>query len=231
MNLFYTPHIKDGEGFLEKEESHHATRVLRMKAGDSLLVTDGKGTIYNATLSAASKIETRFVIDKVYKQESSPAGHLHIAIAPTKSNDRFEFFLEKATEIGISEITPIICDHSERKVYKTERGQKIVASAAKQSLACWWPVLHEPISLSDFLNQEQSGEKYIAHCEKDDMPNILKELPSLEKVVMLIGPEGDFSPREITLAKEKGYQECSLGAKRLRTETAGLAVALGFGIR
>lgn len=231
MNLFYTPHIQDGEGFLDKEESHHATRVLRMKPGDQTLVTDGQGTIYNATLTAVSKSETRFSIDSTFKQEDTPAGHLHIAIAPTKNNDRFEFFLEKATEIGISEITPIICDHSERKVYKTERGQKIIASAAKQSLACWWPVLHEPITLSEFLKQEHDGEKFIAHCEKDDMPNILKELPSFPKVLMLIGPEGDFSHREIELAQKQAYQECSLGAKRLRTETAGLAVALGYAIR
>lgn len=231
MNLFYTPHIQDGEGYLEKDESHHATRVLRMSSGDSVLITDGKGTIYKATLTAASKSETRFTIDDVYKKEDSPNGYLHIAIAPTKSNDRFEFFLEKATEIGISEITPIICDHSERKVYKTDRGQKIVSAAAKQSLACWWPTLHEPISLKDFLAKDQEAEKFIAHCEKDDMPNILKELPSFAKVLMLIGPEGDFSIREIDAAKKTGYKECSLGRKRLRTETAGLAVALGFGLR
>ncbi|WP_417589905.1 RsmE family RNA methyltransferase [Owenweeksia hongkongensis] len=231
MNLFYTPHIKNGEGYLEKEESHHATRVLRMSSGDSLLVTDGKGTIYQATLTAASKSETRFSIEDVYKSEDNPSGHLHIAIAPTKSNDRFEFFLEKATEIGISEITPIICDHSERKVYKTDRGQKIVSAAAKQSLACWWPILHEPITLKEFLTKDPEGKKFIAHCEKDDMPNILKELPSFSKVLMLIGPEGDFSPREIEKAREAGFKECSLGPKRLRTETAGLAVALAYGIK
>ena len=228
MNLFYTNHLSSDEGFLGKEESHHATRVLRMKPGDDILVTNGKGIIYEATLTEVSKTETPFKIKGIHKEEKEPGGHLHIAIAPTKSNDRFEFFLEKATEIGIGAITPIICDHSERKIYKTERGQKIIASAAKQSLACWWPVLHDPISLMDFLENDQKGKCFIAHCENQNMPNILKQLPEYSRVVMLIGPEGDFSPREIELAKNKGYQECSLGPKRLRTETAGLAVALGY---
>ena len=201
-----------------------------MSAGHQLLTTLGKGTIYLSEISEASKTQVSFKNIEVFKQEDSPA-YLHIAIAPTKSNDRFEFFLEKATEIGISEITPIICQNSERKVYKTERGQKIVSSAAKQSIACHWPILNEPLRLTDLEVTDPETHQFIAHCEKDDMPNILKQLPSLTKVLMLIGPEGDFSQKEIEWAKANGYNECSLGSKRLRTETAGLAVALGFGVR
>lgn len=229
MNLFFAETLHKDGGTLGKEESHHASRVLRLSIGNQILTTQGKGIIYLSEIIDISKSSTGFKNLDIYKKEDSPA-YLHIAIAPTKSNDRFEFFLEKATEVGISEITPVICDHSERKVYKTERGQKIIASASKQSLACWWPRLNEPIRFSD-LPDENDIEKFIAHCESEDMPNILMKLSSFQKVLMLIGPEGDFSPAEIAEAKKQGYKECSLGKKRLRTETAGLAVALAFGMR
>ncbi len=229
MNLFLAEELTSEGGYLGKEESHHASRVLRMNMGDLLLTTQGTGIIYQSEITEAHKTQVVFKNLSVFKKESSPP-YLHIAIAPTKSNDRFEFFLEKATEIGISEITPIICHNSERKVYKTDRGNKIVISAAKQSLACHWPVLNEPVRLTELKVEGSETQKFIAHCEKDDMPNILKELPSYAKVLMLIGPEGDFSPKEIEWAKTNGYTECSLGTKRLRTETAGIAVALGFGI-
>ncbi len=230
MNLFLADELTEAGGYLGKEESHHASRVLRMGAGDKLLTTQGKGIIYLSEITEGTKTQLHFKNIEVHKKEAPPP-YLHIAIAPTKSNDRFEFFLEKATEIGISEITPIICHNSERKVYKTERGQKIVSSAAKQSLACYWPVLNEPLRLTDLKTQDPTTQKFIAHCEKDDMPNLLKQLAGYSNVLMLIGPEGDFSVKEIEWAKANGYTECSLGAKRLRTETAGLAVALAFGLR
>lgn len=230
MNLFLADELNEAGGYLGKEESHHASRVLRMGAGDKLLTTLGKGIIYLSEVTEGNKAQLYFKHIEVYKKETPPP-YLHIAIAPTKSNDRFEFFLEKATEIGISEITPVICHNSERKVYKTERGQKIVSSAAKQSLACHWPILNEPVRLTELTITDPATQQFIAHCEKDNMPNILKQLPTFHKVVMLIGPEGDFSPKEIEWAKANGYTECSLGAKRLRTETAGLAVAIAFGLR
>lgn len=230
MNLFFAESLHKDGGLLGKEESHHASRVLRLSNGSQILTTQGKGVIYRSEIIDISKSSTDFKNLEVYKKEDAPP-YLHIAIAPTKSNDRFEFFLEKATEIGISEITPVICDHSERKVYKTERGQKILDSASKQSLACWWPSLNEPVRFADLSGGENDTEKFIAHCENEDMPNILLKLASFQKVLMLIGPEGDFSPAEIAEARKRGYQECSLGKKRLRTETAGLAVALAFGMR
>lgn len=230
MNLFFAAELNEKGGRLGKDESHHASRVLRLGPSDSILTTQGKGVIYQSEIVSATKSEVIFRNTKVHQQEPEPGRQLHIAIAPTKSNDRFEFFLEKATEIGISRITPVICDHSERKVYKTERGQKIVTSAAKQSLACWWPVLDEPQRLSDF-SADESFNKFIAHCESDDIPSVLPELSQMNKVLMLIGPEGDFSSSEIVRFKKEGYQEASLGKKRLRTETAGLAVALAFNLR
>ncbi len=231
MNMFYAETLNGDGGQLGKEESHHASRVLRQNVGDTILTTLGRGVIYRSEIMEITKSQCRFKNTGIYKEEPEQDWHLHIAIAPTKSNDRFEFFLEKATEIGISEITPIICDHSERKVYKTDRGQKIITSAAKQSLACWWPVLHAPVRFSEFNIQDHKAQKFIAHCEYDDMPNILQQLPNYANVVMLIGPEGDFSPQEIKLARERGYTECGLGPKRLRTETAGIAVALAFNLR
>lgn len=227
MNLFLAEELSETGGKLDAVEAHHALRVLRLSPGDPLLVTQGKGVIYKAELTSISKQEALFKNQEIYSQEEKTR-HLHIAIAPTKSNDRFEFFLEKATEVGIDEITPIICRNSERKVYKTERGQKIITSAAKQSLACRWPKLNEPVKLNDFAEDDLQVQKFIAHCEKDDMPNILPQLPSFSKILMLIGPEGDFSPSEIEWARQCGFKECSLGKKRLRTETAGITVALAF---
>jgi 16S rRNA (uracil1498-N3)-methyltransferase len=146
---------------------------------------------------------------------------LHIAIAPTKNIDRFEWFLEKATEIGIDEITPIICRHSERKIIKTERGSRILLSAMKQSLKYHLPKLNEAISLANFLKSNFDGTKYIAHCE-DGEKNELKTVSKTEKTLILIGPEGDFSPKEIELALQNQFRAVSLGTSRLRTETAGI---------
>ncbi|MFT5892575.1 MAG: 16S rRNA (uracil1498-N3)-methyltransferase, partial [Dokdonia sp.] len=148
---------------------------------------------------------------------------LHIAIAPTKLNDRFEWFLEKSTEIGITEITPIICDHSERKQIKEERFKKIVQSAMKQSLQAHLPVLHPMTTLKDFIaSQPQAHLSCIAHCEEGEKSPLTKELTAAKDILILIGPEGDFSSQEITQAVSKGYKEITLGNSRLRTETAGI---------
>ncbi len=229
MHLFLAESIEGNIGYLSKDESHHASRVLRLQAGENIYVTLGKGTIWEAEIDQLSKTQCRFTLGVIWKTALQEK-QLHIAMAPTKNNDRFEFFLEKATEIGINEITPIICDHSERKVYKTERGQKIISAAAKQSQSCWWPILNEPVNLQNFLVKDYGGAKFIAHCENQNSPNILKELPTYPHLLMLIGPEGDFSKREIEKAREHSFVECSLGSKRLRTETAGLAVALAAGL-
>ena len=220
MQLFYLEH-PENEIILSAEESKHATKVLRKKEGDILNFTDGKGGSYKAEITVTDGRKCRLQIVSSEQKEKEHNYHLHIAIAPTKNMDRFEWFLEKATEIGIDEITPIICDHSERKVIKTERCNKILLSAMKQSLKFHLPKLNEAISLTDFLKSNVDGAKYIAHCEKSDKLEFRKE-DTVEKTLILIGPEGDFSPTEIEMALQNQFKAVSLGTSRLRTETAGI---------
>ena len=220
MQLFYLENPKD-EIILSAEESKHATRVLRKKEGDILNFTDGKGGLYKAEITLADSRKCRLQIVSSDQKEKQHNYHLHIAIAPTKNMDRFEWFLEKATEIGIDEITPIICNRSERKVIKTERGNRILLSAMKQSLKYHLPKLNNAVTLKDFLKQDFNGTKYIAHCE-DGEKNELKTVSKAEKTLILIGPEGDFSPKEIELALQNQFKAVSLGTSRLRTETAGI---------
>ena len=220
MQLFYLENPKD-EIILSAEESKHATKVLRKKEGDILNFTDGKGRFYKAKITLSDSRKCRLKIVSSNQKEKQHNYHLHIAIAPTKNMDRFEWFLEKATEIGIDEITPIICSRSERKVIKTERGNRILLSAMKQSLKYHLPQLNEAISLSDFLKQDFEGAKYIAHCEDGDKLD-LKTVSKTKKTLILIGPEGDFSPKEIELALQNQFKAVSLGTSRLRTETAGI---------
>ena len=220
MQLFYLENPKD-EIILSAEESKHATKVLRKKEGDILNFTDGNGGFYKAEITLADSRNCRLKIVSSDQKEKQHNYHLHIAIAPTKNMDRFEWFLEKATEIGIDEITPIICSRSERKVIKTERCNKILLSAMKQSLKFRLPKLNEAISLTDFLKSNVEGDKYIAHCEKNNKLE-LKNQKLEEKTLILIGPEGDFSPTEIEMALQNQFKAVSLGTSRLRTETAGI---------
>jgi len=229
MQLFYLEN-PENEIILSTEESKHATKVLRKKEGDILNFTDGKGNFYKAEITVADSRKCRLQIISSEQKPKQHNYHLHIAIAPTKNMDRFEWFLEKATEIGIDEITPIICSHSERKVIKTERGNKILLSAMKQSLKYHLPKLNEAISLNDFLKQEFEGTKYIAHCE-DGEKNELKTVSKAEKTLILIGPEGDFSPKEIELALQNQFKAVSLGTSRLRTETAGIVAVHTINIK
>jgi len=220
MQLFYLEN-PEKEIILSAEESKHATKVLRKKEGDILNFTDGKGAFYKAEITVADTRKCRL---EIVSSEQKPKQHnyyLHIAIAPTKNMDRYEWFLEKATEIGIDEITPIICSHSERKVIKTERCNRILLSAMKQSLKFHLPKLNEAISLKDFLKQDFKGNKYIAHCE-DGKKVALRTEDKVAKTTILIGPEGDFSPNEIEMALQNQFKAVSLGTSRLRTETAGL---------
>jgi 16S rRNA (uracil1498-N3)-methyltransferase len=220
MQLFYTNN-SETEFTLPSEESKHITKVLRKKEGDTLHFTDGKGNLLIAEITNSDQRKTRVkLIDKII-QEKQHNYYLHIAIAPTKNMDRFEWFLEKATEIGIDEITPIICDHSERKKVKIERGNRILLSAMKQSLKYHLPKLNEAISFKDFIKGDFDGSKYLAHCE-DGKKLDLKTVSKTEKTLILIGPEGDFSPTEIEKAFKNKYKSVSLGNSRLKTETAGL---------
>jgi len=220
MQLFYLENPKD-EITLSAEESKHATKVLRKKEGDILNFTDGKGSLYKAKITHADNKKCKLKIISSEQKPKQHDYHLHIAIAPTKNMDRFEWFLEKATEIGIDEITPIICSRSERKVIKHERSNRILLSAIKQSLKYQLPKLNESVNLKDFLKQGFEGTKYLAHCEDGEKLD-LKIASKTEKTLILIGPEGDFSPKEINLALQKQFKAISLGETRLRTETAGI---------
>ena len=229
MQLFYLEN-PEKEITLSTEESKHATKVLRKKDGDILYFTDGKGYFYKAKITVADTKKCRLKIISSKKKEKQHNYHLHIAIAPTKNMDRFEWFLEKATEIGIDEITPIICSRSERKAIKTERGNRILLTAMKQSLKYHLPKLNEAISISDFIKQDFNGTKYIAHCE-DEEKKELKTVNKTEQYLILIGPEGDFSQKEIDLALQNQFKAVSLGKSRLRTETAGIIAAHTINIK
>jgi 16S rRNA (uracil1498-N3)-methyltransferase len=229
MQLFYIQN-PEKEIILSSEESKHATKVLRKKEGDILNFTDGKGGFYKAEITLADSRKCRLQIISSEQKPKQHSYHLHIAIAPTKNMDRYEWFLEKATEIGIDEITPIICDHSERKVLKTERCNRILLSAMKQSLKFHLPKLNEAIPLKDFLKQDFEGNKYIAHCEDGEKQELRKE-EKADKTTVLIGPEGDFSPAEIEIALQNQFNAVSFGKSRLRTETAGLVAVHTINIK
>ncbi|MBC8644764.1 MULTISPECIES: 16S rRNA (uracil(1498)-N(3))-methyltransferase [Flavobacterium] len=224
MQLFYNPTITTATEtfFFDKEESKHIVKVLRKKEGDNLYVTNGLGYLFKTEIALAS--DSKCLVKIIGSEKGEATGYkLHLAVAPTKMNDRFEWFLEKATEIGIGEITPIICDHSERKVVKTDRFDKIILSAMKQSLHYYLPKLNEPVSFKDFIKQQQNeGLKLIAHCEETQKKSLKETVLPNQDVTILIGPEGDFSEKEIKLAVENNYIPVTLGNTRLRTETAAV---------
>lgn len=223
MQLFYNPNISENDTSFsfDKDESRHIVKVLRKKTGDKLNITNGKGWLFTAELTLADlKHCSVNIISKALQPKRDY--NLHLAVAPTKMNDRYEWFLEKATEIGINEITPIICDHSERKFVKTERFEKIIQSAAKQSLQCYLPKLNTATAFKTFVNQEISGNKFIAHCEEADKKTLKSQLKSKTDCTILIGPEGDFSIKEIEMALQHNFIPVTLGKTRLRTETAAI---------
>ncbi len=224
MQLFYNPEITINHKQItfDKNESRHIIRVLRKKERDDVFITDGKGLLFHCEILLANEKKCLVSIKEYFKKPPLREYYLHIAIAPTKLNDRFEWFLEKATEIGVDEITPIICENSERKVIKLERMEKIIHSAAKQSLNYHFPILNPAISFYDFINQPIKGQGFIAHCEDTEKMKISSVWKPLKHSTVLIGPEGDFSPKEIEMSLSNGYQPVSLGKSRLRTETAGI---------
>ncbi|MFT3796342.1 16S rRNA (uracil(1498)-N(3))-methyltransferase [Flavobacterium sp.] len=223
MQLFYNPSLTtQTESFtFDREESKHIVKVLRKKDGDHLFVTNGLGNLFKTeiTLASDSKCTVKIVS---FETAEKPKYHLHLAVAPTKMNDRYEWFLEKATEIGISEITPIICDHSERKQVKTDRFDKILQSAMKQSLHYFLPKLHEPVAFKDFIKQPRNGQLFIAHCEETERKSLKSVIQAGQDITISIGPEGDFSEKEIKMALENNYIPVTLGNNRLRTETAAV---------
>lgn len=227
MELFYSRDIDGGICRLDQDESGHCVRVLRHKAGDEISVIDGCGTLYRCRITSDShKGVEAMVLDKTEDWGAHPY-RLHMAVCPTKNNDRYEWFAEKACEIGLDEISPVIGEHSERRVFKTARIEKILVSAAKQSLKGSVPVVNEPVSVKEFIKNNDSGLKLIAYCFEDErVPrrSIKEVLQGYEgtDIAILIGPEGDFSHDEAELAIANGFIPVHLGDSRLRTETAAL---------
>ena len=210
---------------LPHEEAGHALRVLRLGLGDELLLADGRGCFYRAIITATTGHRCTYRIEESMPQEPAWMGHLHLAMAPTKLMDRTEWFAEKATEIGFDELTFLNCRYSERKVIKTERIEKILVSAIKQSLKANKPVLNEMTDFQKFIAREFKGQKFICHCYEGEKPLLKEALTPGEDALILIGPEGDFSEEEVAKAIEAGFQPVSLGKSRLRTETAALVAA------
>ena len=197
-------------------------RVLRMSEGDLLYLTDGCGTLYTARLVDNSPKGCEVKIEHVEYYYRPRSYYLHVAVALTKNLDRYEWMLEKMTEIGVDEITPIICEHSERRTWKSERAEKILISAMKQSLKAYLPKLNNAVSFSDFVAQPFDGKILIAHCQEGEVVPLSRAIQGEQKIMIVIGPEGDFSPHEIDLALAAGYEAVNLGSSRFRTETAGV---------
>lgn len=235
MEIFYAYEVSDGLCRLDAEESGHCVRVLRRRAGDEVSVIDGFGTLYRCRLCDDNpKAAVAEVVEAVPGWGAHPY-HLTIACCPTKNNDRFEWFVEKATEVGVDCIVPVIGDRSERKVYKPDRARRIALSAAKQSLKARIPEVAEPLSVRDFIAASslrgEASLKLIAYCFEDEehprrsITEVLESVPSLSEITVLIGPEGDFSPEEARLALDAGFVPVHLGPSRLRTETAAVTAA------
>jgi len=221
MSLFYVPTLSSGY-VLPEEESQHAVKVLRLQVGEEITLIDGAGGFYKAKITNPHPKHCSFEITETILEYGKRDYRLHIAIAPTKNIERLEWFIEKATEIGIDEITPIICRFSERKVIKAERLEKIVVSAAKQSLKAYLPILNPLCSFDELLKNHHASQKFIAHCYDDDKRLLQNEIQTSKDVLILIGPEGDFSKEEVQKSLSAGFIPVSLGNSRLRTETAGV---------
>ena len=226
---FYVPDAAN-QTELPVDEAMHALRVLRLKGGDEMFLMDGVGNYYRAQVTIAATHHCYYEILEQMPQEPQWKGRVQLGIAPTKMLDRVEWMLEKATEIGVDEVSFLNCQFSERKLIKPTRLEKIVVSAVKQSHKAWKPVLNEIVSFKSFINQPHEGRKYIAHCY-EEVPRTylfdeLRKPSDSEDAIVLIGPEGDFSIDEVKMAIEAGWQSVHLGKSRLRTETAGLSAVM-----
>ena len=229
IRFFYVPDAEKSQE-LPADEATHALRVLRMKSGDEMFLMDGLGTFYHAEVGMTTNKKCFYNILKVLPQDKTWKGHIHLAIAPTKMMERMEWMVEKATEIGFDEITFLDCKFSERQQIRTDRIEKIVVSAMKQSRKAWKPMVNDMTSFKDFVKAPRPGVKFIAHCygekERNDLFEELRQMTPEEDVTVLVGPEGDFSLDEVQFAMEQGYLSISLGNSRLRTETAGLMAVM-----
>lgn len=221
MQLFYEPNATLEEFTLSPEEARHCLKVLRKKVGDTVHVVDGYGKFYECVLQSGDVKKCRLLVQKITKEQNA-RGNRHIAIAPTKNQDRIEWFVEKAVEIGIDQISFLQCDNSERKLLKLDRVVKKAISAMKQSIKATLPQFSEMIPIEDFLKQETSESKFIAYVDNDNTSHFKDLLDPITDTLILIGPEGDFSKSEIQKVTSMGFEPVSLGSSRLRTETAGL---------
>ncbi|HCN83177.1 MAG TPA: 16S rRNA (uracil(1498)-N(3))-methyltransferase [Sphingobacteriaceae bacterium] len=223
MHLFYTPDLNhQTEYTLSTEESKHCIKVLRLGADDIVYLIDGRGNFCTGKIINPNPRATLIKIIEQQAEFGKRNHYLHIAIAPTKNIERLEWFMEKATEIGIDEITPLICDRSERKEVKTERLNKVIVSAVKQSVKAYHPKLNEAEKFKTFISRKRSGQKFIAHCMDGEKSALKDRMDLRSEYIILIGPEGDFSPEELKMALTEGFFPVSLGVSRLRTETAAL---------
>jgi 16S rRNA (uracil1498-N3)-methyltransferase len=222
MNIFLINETNNAVAYLSEEESYHCIKVLRMRKGDAVEMVDGLGGYYKGIIEEADAKLCSVKIHGKQTETHKRNYNLHIAIAPTKNIDRFEWFLEKATEIGIDEITPLICQRSERREVKTERLNKVIVSAMKQSLKAYLPLLHHAKTFFEFIATSNSADKFICTCEAPNDFHLKNFYKTGCDAIILIGPEGDFSEGEIALAVKNNFKEVSLGKSRLRTETAGI---------
>ncbi|SDC15789.1 16S rRNA (uracil(1498)-N(3))-methyltransferase [Williamwhitmania taraxaci] len=230
MHIFYSNQITDNIATLPEEESMHCAKVLRLNVGDKVNIIDGVGGFYLGELLFSHPKHCHITILESTLEHGKRPYHLHIALAPTKNIDRFEWFLEKATEMGVDEITPLLCDRSERKEIKLDRSERVVVAAAKQSIHAYMPKVNPMMPLKQFLSREFDGRKALAYCEGDTQAQLHHWVMPGESCIVMVGPEGDFSPAEVALAMGKGFTPVSLGNSRLRTETAGVMAAAALSL-
>lgn len=230
MQLFYAPDIAPPLHTLAEEESKHCVRVLRLGRGDDIHITDGRGNLFCCRITDDDPRRCTVQVTSVEREYEKLPYALTMAVAPTKNADRFEWFLEKATEVGVTSIIPLDAAHSERRIFKPERGEKVITAAMKQSLKAFRPLLDPLTPFREAVTAPFDGRKFIAHCDAARSPAGKTYFPSTlrrgEAALVLIGPEGDFSPKEIDLALANGFEEITLGRQRLRTETAALAAVV-----
>lgn len=222
MHIFYTPDITTNTYNLSEDESKHCIKVLRLQKGSTLHLVDGRGGFYDAIVEDPHPKRTSLKVVKAQYGYGKRNHYLHIAVAPTKNIERFEWFLEKATEIGIDEITPLICERSERKDLKMDRLYKVITSAVKQSIKAYHPKLNEPRGFKDLIGITSVAHKYLAHCINSEKFTLKDRIALHSDYLVIIGPEGDFSQSEVDAALAANFVPIELGTSRLRTETAAL---------
>jgi len=223
VTLFYVPDLAaQSLVILSEEESGHAVRVLRMQSGDPCILVNGKGTWALAEIADPHPKRCLVAVKSLEQKKGLPPYRLHLGIAPTKQIDRFEWFIEKTTEIGVSSITPLLCDRSERKEVKNDRLMRITIAAMKQSMKAWHPEIRPMTRFTDFIASTRSEQRFIAHCYESNRQSLQSLIKPASELTILIGPEGDFSDTEVAAARDFQFEEITLGSSRLRTETAGI---------